>query len=108
MTKVSTALCTERFGPHHSVAYIALRRNSIFAQRFCEAWPPRAAVVLRVAGEEGLITHNAVVRAFGLCVVVLAREGTLGTRFLCDVVLGWCQTFPEVLLVSHVLHRSPR
>src|SRR2546428_2044270 len=77
VSQVSAASRAMDFGPWMEQLPIRLRANGLFANRFPEARPASAAVVLGVGGEPGQVASGAVIGARVLARVVLAATEPL-------------------------------
>ena len=100
MAEVRTARRTNRFGSGDPELQVPLLADRTLRYRDAKRRPAGSRVELGIAVEQRIVAHDAVVRAFGLGVVVLAGEGSFGARLLGHVELLVGQTFLELVLVK--------
>src|SRR5262245_58535556 len=87
MAEVGSAARAARFHPSHTVALVGVFLDVGALQRLVKTRPARTRLELRSGTEQRRATADTVVHACILGLPVLSREGPLGPRLACHMVL---------------------
>ena len=84
------AVGADDFGPRHSERVIRDLANRLFIDRLIKARPAGTRFEFCFRIKESLIADDAIVSALVVIIPILSGISTLGTFFLCDVILLTC------------------
>lgn len=66
-----------------------------------ECRPAATRIILCIGSEEILVAHDTLIDALLIKFIVFASEWAFGARFLCHLILDWCQATAKRLFCFH-------